>query len=180
MFSFKVNDQIELELMQHHHKGELYDLIDSNRQHLRQWMLWVDKRNAVSDLDAVIPIWLHNYADNNGFDAGIRYNGKLVGMIALQKIDWKNSKTSLGYFLAQEAQGKGIITKAITALLPYIFQTLKLNRVEIHCAQSNTKSLAIPERLGFQKEGIQKEGQWLYDHYEDIVLYRLLAKDWKK
>lgn len=71
--------------MQHHHKGELYDLIDSNRQHLRQWLLWVDKRNAVSDLDAVIPIWLHNYADNNGFDAGIRYNGKLVGMIALQK-----------------------------------------------------------------------------------------------
>ncbi|WP_274523368.1 hypothetical protein [Metasolibacillus meyeri] len=29
-------------------------------------------------------------------------------------------------------------------------------------------------------EGIKRNGQWLYDHYEDIVTYSLLAKDWQK
>lgn len=180
MFTFKVNDQIELELMQQHHKEELYHLIDSNRDHLRPWLLWVDKRKAVEDLEPVILIWLRNYADNNGFDAGIRYGGQLVGMVGLHYIDWKNSATSIGYFLAEEAQGKGIITNSISALLTYLFDTLKINRVEIQCAKNNLQSIAVPERLGFYKEGIKKEGQWLYDHYEDLVTYRLLAKDWKR
>lgn len=48
----------------------------------------------------------------------------------------------------------------------------------IECGTSNHKSIAIPERLGFIKEGIKRrESQWLYDHFEDIVTFSLLAKD---
>ncbi|MCT6922994.1 GNAT family protein [Metasolibacillus sp.] len=68
----------------------------------------------------------------------------------------------------------------ISILLRYLFETLKINRVEIQCAINNHKSKAIPERLGFINEGIKREGQWLYDHYEDIVTYSLLTKDWYK
>lgn len=131
------------------------------------------------DFEPIIPIWIRNYADNNGFDAGIRYNGKLVGMIGLHYIDWKNSATSIGYFLSEEAQGKGIITRAVSSLLEYLFETLKLNRVEIQVAVNNQKSIAIPERLGFFREGTKRDGQWLYDHYEDIVTNSMLARDWR-
>lgn len=55
-----------------------------------------------------------------------------------------------------------------------------INRVEIQCAANNFRSIAIPEILGFVKEGMKREGQWLYDHYEDIVTYSLLAKDWNR
>jgi ribosomal-protein-serine acetyltransferase len=179
MFSYKVDEEISIELLQQHHKEELYELIDSNREHLRKWLLWVDKRKSADDLEPIIPIWIRNYADNNGFDAGIRYNGQLVGMIGLHYIDWKNNATSIGYFLSEEAQGKGIITRAVSSLLKYLFETLKLNRVEIQVAVNNHKSIAIPERLGFVSKGITRDGQWLYDHYEDIVTYSMLAKDWK-
>ncbi|TMU87581.1 GNAT family N-acetyltransferase [Bacillus sp. BHET2] len=178
MFSFTVDPDISIELFQQHHKEELYELINSNREHLRRWLLWVDKRSSPQDLEPIIPIWIRNYADNNGFDAGIRYQGKLVGMLGLHYIDWKTSSTSIGYLLSQEAQGKGIITRAISSLLNYLFTEMDLNRVEIQCAVNNTKSIGIPERLGFTKEGITREGQWLYDHYEDIVTYSLLKSDW--
>ena len=176
MFTFKVDDNIEIELLQQQHKEELYTLIDKNRDHLRRWLLWVDKRRSAEDFEPIIPIWLTNYANNNGFDAGIRYNGKLVGMVALHYIDWKNKATSIGYFLAEEDQGKGIIPKSVQALIDYLFGVLDLHRIEIQCAINNSKSIAIPERLGFSKEGIKKDGQWLYDHYEDIVTYSLLNK----
>lgn len=179
MFSFKVDKEISIELLQLHHKEELFTLIDTNREHLRKWLLWVDKRQSPVDLEPVIPIWLQNYADNNGFDAGIRFNEKLVGMIGLHYIDWKNKSTSIGYFLAEDAQGLGIITKSITAILEYLFTTLKLHRVEIQCAVNNHKSIAVPERLGFVKEGIKRDGQLLYDRYEDLVTYSLLADEWK-
>ena len=38
MFSYKVNEQIEIELLQQHHKNELFELVDRNRSHLRQWL----------------------------------------------------------------------------------------------------------------------------------------------
>ena len=46
MFAYKADEEISIELLQQHHKEELYDLIDSNREHLRKWLLWVDKINA--------------------------------------------------------------------------------------------------------------------------------------
>jgi ribosomal-protein-serine acetyltransferase len=180
MFSFKVDKEISIELLQLQHKKELFTMIDANREHLRKWLLWVDKRKSPDDFDTVIPIWLQNYADNNGFDAGIRFNGKLVGMIGLHYIDCKNKSTSIGYFLAEDAQGHGIITKSISALLDYLFDSLKIHRVEIQCAVGNTKSIAVPKRLGFEKEGIKRDGQWLYDHYEDLVTYSMLNREWKE
>ncbi|WP_110927933.1 GNAT family N-acetyltransferase [Bacillus massiliglaciei] len=178
MFSFKVDEEITIDLLQQYNREELYELIDTNREHLRKWLLWVDKRKSAKDFEPIIPIWIRNYADNNGFDAGIRLNGKLVGMVGLHYIDWKHRSTSIGYFLSEEAQGQGIITRSLSALLSYLFGTWNINRVEIRCAINNHKSIAIPERLGFVKEGIQREGQWLYDHYEDLVTYSLLVKDW--
>ncbi|WP_409291439.1 GNAT family N-acetyltransferase [Peribacillus sp. SCS-37] len=140
----------------------------------------VDKRQSPEDLVPIFPAWLKNYADNNGFDAGIRFNGELIGMIGLHYIDWQNRSTSIGYFLSESAQGKGIITRCVTSLLDYIFTVLGLYRVEIKCAESNLRSRAIPERLGFTLEGTMRGGQFLYDHYEDIAVYSMLAPEWNR
>jgi ribosomal-protein-serine acetyltransferase len=178
MFPFQVNESIEINLIQPKERDELYALIDENRTHLREWLLWVDKRQSPSDLDSIIGIWTQNYEDRNGFDAGIWFNHKLVGMIGLHYIDWKNKATSIGYFLAESEQGKGIITKSIKALLHVLFSELKLNRVIIQCAENNHRSRAIPEKIGFINEGISREAQWIYDHYENIVTYSILANEW--
>ena len=53
-----------------------------------------------------------------------------------------------------------------------------MNRVEIRCATGNKKSCAIPERLGFTFEGIQRNGGWLYDRFVDYRIYSILANEW--
>jgi ribosomal-protein-serine acetyltransferase len=179
VFSYKVDEQIEIELLQQQHKEELFTLIDTNREHLRKWLLWVDKRKSAEDFEPIIPIWITNYANNNGFDAGIRFNGKLVGMIGLHYIDWKNKATSIGYFLSEEAQGNGIITRSVRSLVNYLFEEMDLHRIEIQCAVNNLKSIAIPTKLGFVQEAVKRDGQWLYDHYEDLVTFSLLKRDWE-
>ncbi|KMK75847.1 GNAT family N-acetyltransferase [Alkalihalobacillus pseudalcaliphilus] len=180
MFTLQVNNDITIELIQQHQKEELYQLIDQNREHLRKWLLWVDKRQSAEDMGPIIKLWLYRYAENNGFDAGIRYQGRLVGMIALHEIDWKNRSTSIGYFLSEKEQGKGIITHAVGTLLTYVFGELALNRVEIQTAASNKRSCSIPEKIGFSLEGRKREAQWLYDHYEDILTYSMLTTDWQE
>ena len=48
------------------------------------------------------------------------------------------------------------------------------------CCYGQRKSLAIPERLGFTKEGTIRAAEWLYDHYVDHVAYGMLASEWKE
>jgi ribosomal-protein-serine acetyltransferase len=180
MFTLKVDQEIELQLFQVHHANELYALIDRNRNHLRQWLPWVDSMDSPVQYHSIIPMWLKQFADNNGFNLGIRYNNQLVGAIGLHQIDWHNRQSTIGYYIGHGFQGKGIITRAVRAILNYVFWVLRLHRVEIRCGVNNLKSRAIPERLGFVQEGIIRDGENLYGQYHDLVVYGLLEREWRK
>jgi ribosomal-protein-serine acetyltransferase len=178
MFTLKVDHEIELQLLQIQDSTELFQLVQRNRSHLRKWLPWVDSMVSSLQYQTIIPEWLKQYANNNGFHAGIRFKGKLAGVIGLHFIDWYNKQTTIGYYLGKEFEGYGIMTRTVKALLHYIFSHLFLNRVEIRCGVFNDKSRAIPERLGFVMEGVIRDGEFLHDHFHDLAVYGLLARQW--
>ena len=59
-------------------------------------------------------------------------------------------------------------------MISYAFEELLLNRIEIKCANKNDKSKAIPIKLGFKKEGIIRDAEWLYDHFVDHIVYCII------
>ncbi|QKS58002.1 GNAT family N-acetyltransferase [Paenibacillus barcinonensis] len=81
---------------------------------------------------------------------------------------------------SEKAQGNGIVTKCIKTIIKYLFEDLNINRIEIHVAANNLKSIAITKRLGFTQESIKHDGQWLYDHYEDLIIFRILKREWEQ
>ncbi len=101
-------------------------------------------------------------------------------MVGFHAIDWVNRHTSLGYWLAADAQGRGTMTTTVDALLPHVFYEWELHRVEIHCAPENCRSRGIPERLGFREEGILRENELVGGRYLDSVVYGLLVKEWEE
>lgn len=60
----------------------------------------------------------------------------------------------------------------------HAFTALELKQVQIRCALDNHVSRAIPERLGFKREGIIPQAEWLYDHFVDLVVYGMLSEEW--
>jgi ribosomal-protein-serine acetyltransferase len=174
MFSHKINDQIELRLIQQPHCHDLFRLMDANRRHLRPWHPWIDLIRSTSDLDRFITCWLGQLAKNRGFHAGIWSEGKLCGVINHLNIDWANRSTVLSYWLDEAHQGQGIMTAACRGFVAHALDTLNLNRVTIECASRNTRSRRIPERLGFKFEGTIRAAEWLHDHFADHVIYGLL------
>ena len=70
-----------------------------------------------------------------------------------------------------------MVTRAVQTLVSYAFEVLDLRRVEIRCAKENRRSRAVPERLGFKKEGVLRESEWRHDRFYDMVIYGLLADD---
>ena len=63
-------------------------------------------------------------------------------------------------------------------LVIFIFETMKMNRILIKVAVGNTKSSAIPKKLGFGFEGIEREGEALHGKFVDLEMYSFLKKDW--
>jgi ribosomal-protein-serine acetyltransferase len=179
VFSHKLSENTELRLLEERHAQELTDLTDRNREHLRAWLPWVDANRTVEDRKNFIRGALKQFAENNGFVAGIWHEGRLAGVISYVSIDWDNRTTEVGYWLGEEFQGQGLVTAACWALVDHAFEELGLNRVTIACATENKKSCAIPERLGFRREGVQRQAEWLYDHFVDHVVYAALASEWQ-
>ncbi|WP_407310851.1 GNAT family N-acetyltransferase [Desulfosporosinus sp. SB140] len=180
MFEFVVENEVRLKLLDVSHAEPLYVLSELNRSYLRQWLPWVDGTKSAEDTKSFIQMTRNQFTANNGFQAGIWYQGKIAGVIGFHNINWAHRTTSIGYWLGESYQGKGLMTKSCKALIEYAFAEQNLNRVEIRCAEKNFKSRSIPERLGFAKEGIIREAEWLYDHYVDHVVYGLLAREWNK
>jgi len=108
------------------------------------------------------------------------YKDRIVGRLGIHRIDLANRSTSIGYWLDEDHQRKGIMTVAVKAVSDYIFDTLQLNRIELRAGVKNQPSRAIAERLGFQYEGTARKAEWIYDHFIDLAVYALLKKDHPK
>lgn len=156
----------------------LLALIEANRAHLRHWLRWIDGNTCIADTEAFIENRLEQHADGLGLHAAIWHHGALAGLIGMLPIHWPNRTVEIGYWLGAAFQGKGLMTQACRTLVAHSFDTLGLHRIEIRAATGNTRSRAIPERLGFTQEGIQRQAEWLYDHWLDMAVYSLLQEEW--
>lgn len=178
-FVIPVREGVELRLRTEADAEELFNLINNNRNHLRRWLPWVDANKTVADSLAYIQSCISKFETKESLDLGIWFEGQMVGSIGFHYWDKANRKDTIGYWLAEEFQGKGIVTDAVRALINYGFKEMNLNRIEILCAVENEKSRAIPAKLGFTYEGVVRDNSWLYDHFENVVAFSLLAREWK-
>lgn len=171
---------IELRPLADRDAPELFRLIDLNRAHLRQWLPWLDSQRAPANSLDFIRIIRRQNDQRDGLTVGIWYQGSLGGVVSILRVDPPNKAAMIGYWLSAHLQGRGIMTESVRAMVTYAFASLGLHRIEIRCATGNTRSRAIPERLGFHREGVLRDAEWLYDHFVDLVVYSMLAPDWKE
>jgi ribosomal-protein-serine acetyltransferase len=178
VFHRLLEDDIELRFLSEPDGPDLFGLTDRNRAHLRAWLPWVDATRTVNDTRAFIRTAVEQGLHGDGFQAGIWYHGELAGVVGYHRIDWRQRRVALGYWLGQEFEGKGIMTRSCRVLVDHAFNRFGLERVEIRAATGNVRSRAIPVRLGFRDEGVVRRAEWLYDHFVDHVVYAMSRDDW--
>ena len=170
---------IELKQFEMQEAEVIFAVADRNRRHLREWLPWVDHTHSPEDVRQFLSRVQAQFESNQGPNAGIWIDGSLAGNVGCHPIDWANRGTSLGYWIDASRQGKGVITRCCAVLLDHLFDELGLHRVEIRCGTGNARSCAIPERLGFTREGVAKEAEWVNDRWVDLVVWRMLEHDWR-
>jgi ribosomal-protein-serine acetyltransferase len=158
--------------------AELTAVVAENREHLAPWLPWAATYSYQDSLDYVARSRAQIEAEE-GFEGAIVVDGQIVGGAGFHAIDKLNRSTSIGYWLTVEAQGSGLMTATVRALLDHAFGVWDLHRVVIEAVVDNTRSRAIPERLGFTEEGVQREAKRIRGRFEDAALYAMLAPDWR-
>lgn len=174
----KVSDNIELRLLGLEHSDGLFALVDANREHLRQWLPWLDMNRSAKDTESFIRSVIAQRESGKGPQYAVFYDRTLCGVCGFHPLDTSNNIGGIGYWLGAAYSGKGIMTQAVKALLELGFHEYHLNRIEIACATGNHRSRAIPERLRFEFEGVLREREHLYGKYVDNAIYSMLASEY--
>jgi ribosomal-protein-serine acetyltransferase len=167
-----------LRLFEESDAEELDAVIAVNRAYLGRWLPWAQETSGVEARREFIRRTRRQLADNDGFQVAIVDDGAIVGVIGFHGVDWNHRSTSLGYWLAEDRQGRGTMTEAVRALVTYAFDCWRINRVEIRVAVGNLPSAAIPRRLGFVEEAVLRQAERHGDTFKDIVVYSMLAAEW--
>ncbi len=180
MFNYDLGDGVELRMLMPQHAAEFLDLVTENRDFFSEWLGWAPRINALADAEAFIGRGVSRYAEDGIPWIGIWQDGRMVGGILFFPLERMIRATKIGYWLAQSATGQGLMTRAIRAVLPFVFDELQINRLGLDTELGNLKSKGVAERLGFTFEGVRRHG-WLSDgEFVDIDVYSMLAEDWQK
>ena len=103
----------------------------------------------------------------------------LVGTVSLFSFHEASRRAEIGYVLARELWGRGLMHEALTALVNLAFGPLNLNRLEADIDPRNTASAKSLARLGFVQEGFLRERWIVGEEVSDTALFGLLSREWK-
>lgn len=179
MFSYRVDENLSLRLPHERFAEETYLTVRENLSHLKPWLPWATEDYTYESAREFYRKSLQQFVDNEALALNIVFQDRIIGGVGFNLFDWQNRQTEIGYWLVKNQTGKGIMIKCCQVLVNYAFGELKLNRVVIKCATENYKSRAIPEKLGFVKEGILRQAERIGEKYLDLIVYSILAEEWK-
>jgi len=106
--------------------------------------------------------------------------GPLIGRIHFTQITRRAFQNAmLGYALDHQHEGRGLMREALQAALDDAFgPRVGLHRVQANVRPENTRSLALLERLGFEREGLAREYLFIDGAWRDHVLTALRHPSW--
>lgn len=158
---------------------ELFAVINANRQHMGAWLGWVAGTTRPEHSLEFIEQSRRQIHEQQALSLGIFYDGRIIGGAGMY--DWQQDikLAQLGYWIARDYEGQGIVRRSVAGLVSYLFDVAGLNKMEIRYAPANKRSGYVAERLGFRVEGVLRQSSLRNGMPEDLVVTGLLRSEWR-
>jgi RimJ/RimL family protein N-acetyltransferase len=104
-----------------------------------------------------------------------RSSGELLGAIGARPED--DGRVEIGYWVAREARGRGVATRAVRIVSRWAVEELGARRVQLYTDPANDASQRVAEKAGFQREGTLRSWTEIKGTRRDAVMYSLLPDD---
>jgi ribosomal-protein-serine acetyltransferase len=161
MFRLTARPGVVLKLFEPGEAEAILAMVERNREYLRQGLPWLNETRTAAGIAQFIDRAEAQYAGQRRPKADIWRDGAFVGSVGCHPIDHANRHCRIGHWIDAQHPGKGLITRCTMALPDYLFNELRLHGVTVYGGAGNTRSCAIPQRLGFTREGVMREAEWV-------------------
>lgn len=155
----------------------LYAQVAANRDRLSRFLPWAGRTSGIGDvLEFLLETGVARKSGQR-LAYGLWQDGELVGSIGTHDMDHNDHRLSIGYWVGESAEGRGIVTRACRRLIRFAFEELAMERVEIRVAVGNERSSKIPERLGLRLDGVLRHWHNLSSGFADVRVYSVLREE---
>lgn len=155
----------------------LFDLIEDNRDRLREWLAWVDDVVTEAHVLDFVRDGRERARAGVAFIFGVWLDEDLTGIASLQAINRDHGTAAIGYWIGRAFTGRGLARRSAACLTEFGFGALELNRIEIRCALENLSSQRVPQSLGFVMEGTARGAARIGERVFDQYVYAKLRDD---
>ncbi len=159
--------------------AEWAELRAMSREHLTPWEpVWPRDDLTRSAYKRRVRHYQREARDDQGYAYSIfrTADDRLVGGITLSNLQrGVTQSATMGYWLGLPYAGKGLMSDAVCALIPFGFDVLRLHRLEAATQPRNTASMRVLERCGFEREGYARSYLKINGIWQDHVLFGLVA-----
>lgn len=174
----KIDELTSLHLPRPELAGPVFGAIDENRAFLRNWLPWVDGTRSVEDTKTFISESMEHNRNGTRLTTFISYDGKMAGALGVINFVREHRKCEVGYWLREDLQGMGVMSKSLTKFVGYLFKSKGINRVEAQVLAGNGRSSAVLLRAGFKKEAMLRQSVFMYNQFFDVAVFGLVKEDW--
>jgi RimJ/RimL family protein N-acetyltransferase len=159
----------------------LKEAIDTSLDHLRPWMPWA--ADEPQELPAKVQL-LRSFRGR--FDLDTDYVYGIFNLEQTQVLGGAGLHTrigpgalEIGYWIRASQINQGLATETAAALTRVAFEIHQVHRLEIHCDPANTRSAAVPRKLGYRHEAILRRRIPTRDGaYRDSMIWTLLRDEY--
>jgi len=177
MFYRMIDEHLALRVTTERDAEEAYALIEKDREHLGEFLPWVDTIHSLEEERKSLATFL--YDPNKQISCFLTLDGRMIGAVAPAIINRPALWAELGYWIGSEWEGKGYVTAGVREVEKLCFIDLGLERVQITNDVDNVRSRAIPERLGYTFEGILRHHLVSgHGRIADRSVYSILKHEW--
>ena len=170
--------------------GPVY-LRPGERRDIPLFVRWLTDRRTTRTLLITSPIseaqeerWFEQMLEHHGRDRWFfvicrRADDRAVGSIDLHDVDLRNGNASLGIAVGDpDDTGQGYGTAALTAILTFGFEQLRLERIALEVYDFNDRARRVYERVGFVHEGTSRRALFRDGRFHDIHWMAVLRDEW--
>lgn len=177
MFSLPLGPTAQLRPLEVWHADMFAAHLDRAREHIRPWVGPTFVTDSVDGARSTLARYANSAATDGARLYGIWHDGQLVGGVMFVSFSAAAGVCEIGCWLEPAAEGRGLVTRAASALLDWALRERGLNRAEWRCRADNVRSSAVAQRLGMHLEGTLR-GAWLNGGvFHDKQVWALLRSE---
>lgn len=146
-----------------------------------QFLRW-PTHPSVETTIRVFEDWVKNYQNNNFYVWAIvlKEINEPIGSIAVVEQNEALDLVHIGYCIGSKWWNQGITSEAFSAIITFLFDEVKVNRIESQHDPNNPNSGKVMLKCGLQYEGTLRQADFSNKGIVDASIYGLLARDYYK